>query len=106
MTRPKRPASYQTSADVDAEIRRLEAERQRLIDAEDQRRGALIREYLSAPDGDALREALARFTSPRDGVWFGLATGMPDGATPGDRRAARRPSRATSPDRVAPSADA
>ena len=93
MTRPKR---HQSSADVDAEIRRLEAERRRLLDAEDQRRGALIREYLDTPNGHALREALGPFVSPRDVSLFGLsATSHDDPNVTGPRRA-RRPSPAES----------
>src|SRR3954470_19038535 len=93
MTRPKR---HQSSADVDAEIRRLEAERQRLIDAEDQRRGALIREYLGTVNGDALREALGPFVSRRDGALFGLAAPGSDGVDATDHRPRSRAARAPS----------
>lgn len=67
MSRPKR---LQTSADIAAEIRRLEEERQRAIVAEDQRRGALLREYLGGPQGRAIRSALAAAVAPRDAYLF------------------------------------
>ena len=94
MTRPKRHPTYHTSADIDAEIRRLEAERQRLIDAEDQRRGALIREYLSGANGDALRTALGACVSPRDIVLFALDGAPLDGPGAADRRPRSRAARA------------
>jgi hypothetical protein len=93
MTRAKR---RQSSADVDAEIRRLQAERQRLIDAEDQRRGALIREYLSAPSGGALRAALGPLVSRRDATLFRLETEPSSPANVTDRRPRPRPARAAS----------
>jgi hypothetical protein len=69
MTRPKR---LTTSADIEAEIRRLESEKARAIAAEDQRRGALIREYLAGANGGALRTALAGVVSSRDAFLFGI----------------------------------
>ena len=72
MARRKQP---QTSAEIAAEIRRLEAERQRVIEAEDQRRGALVREYLEGKNGSPLRAALRPIVSPRDAFLFGLADG-------------------------------
>ena len=80
MTRPKR---LTTSADIEAEIRRLESEKQRAIAAEDQRRGALIREYLAGPNGGALRTALAGVVSPRDAFLFGIDRTVAHGASPG-----------------------
>ena len=79
MTRPKR---LTTSADIDAEIRRLEAEKARAIAAEDQRRGALIREYLAGPNGGALRTALAGVVSSRDAFLFGIDRTITDGEPP------------------------
>lgn len=67
MSRPKR---LHTSADIAAEIQRLEAERQRAIIAEDQRRGALLREYLGGPHGSAIRASLAPALSARDAYLF------------------------------------
>ena len=72
MSRPKR---LQTSADIAAEIRRLEEERQRAIVAEDQRRGALLREYLGGPQGRAIRAALAPAIGSRDAYLFDFASG-------------------------------
>lgn len=72
MSRPKR---LQTSADIAAEIRRLEEERQRAIVAEDQRRGALLREYLGGPHGRAIRAALAPAIGSRDAYLFEFASG-------------------------------
>ena len=79
MTRPKR---LTTSADIDAEIRRLESEKARAIAAEDQRRGALIREYLAGPNSRALRTALAGVVSSRDAFLFGIDRTVTDGESP------------------------
>ena len=79
MTRPKR---LTTSADIEAEIRRLESEKQRAIAAEDQRRGALIREYLAGPNGGALRTALADVVSSRDAFLFGIDRTVTHGGAP------------------------
>jgi hypothetical protein len=78
MSRPKR---LHTSADIAAEIRRLEEERQRAIIAEDQRRGALLREYLTGPHGPAVRAALAPALGARDAYLFDFTRG--DVAAPG-----------------------
>ena len=67
-----RPKNEKHSSDIDAEIRRLEKERERLIIAEDQRRGAIIRECLSGKAGDRLREILRPLVAPRDAFLFGL----------------------------------
>ncbi len=72
MSRPRKP---QTSADVEVEIRRLLEAKERLVADEDQRRGALLREYLARPDADALRTALASFAGARDAYLFGIAGG-------------------------------
>ena len=72
MSRPKRP---QTSAEIAAEIRRLEEEKQRAIAAEDQRRGELLRGYLDGKNGDAIRAALGRVIGPRDAYLFGIDKG-------------------------------
>jgi hypothetical protein len=69
MSRPKAP---QTSADVEREIRRLLEAKERLIADEDQRRGALLRDYLSRPNAAELRDALARFAGVRDRHLFGI----------------------------------
>jgi hypothetical protein len=79
MTRPKR---LTTSADIDAEIRRLESEKARAVAAEDQRRGALIREYLAGANGSALRTALAGVVSSRDAFLFGINRTVADGESP------------------------
>jgi hypothetical protein len=69
MSRPRKP---QTSADVEVEIRRLLEAKGRLVADEDQRRGALIREYLARSDGDALRDVLVPLVGARDAYLFGL----------------------------------
>lgn len=73
MARRKQP---QTSADVVAEIRRLEEQRERLIAIEDQRRGALLRECLTGRNGDAIRNVLGRVIPRRDAHLFGLDSGV------------------------------
>ena len=71
MARPRKP---QTSADVEFEISRLLEAKQRLVADEDQRRGALLREYLAARGADALRAALAPMVGARDAYLFGIST--------------------------------
>lgn len=71
MSRPRKP---QTSADVELEIRRLLEAKQRLVADEDQRRGALLREYLAGTGADALRAALAPVVGARDAYLFGIST--------------------------------
>jgi hypothetical protein len=70
MARPRTP---QTSADVEREIRRLLEAKERLIVDEDQRRGALLREYLERPNAGELRDVLGHFVGPREAHLFGLA---------------------------------
>ena len=84
----------QTSAEIDAEIRRLEEERARAIQVEDQRRGELLRGYLSGAQGGAIRAALERVVSPREAYLFGL-----------DGRASAGSARAESRARVATRGD-
>ena len=67
-----RPKSERHSSDLDAEIARLEQERKRLIQSEDQRRGAIIRELLSGSSGNSVRSILKPLVSPRDSFLFGL----------------------------------
>lgn len=67
-----RPKSERNSADLDAEIARLEQERKRLIQVEDQRRGSIVRECLASLNGDQLREVLRPFVNSRDAFLFGL----------------------------------
>lgn len=69
MSRQKRA---QSSAEIEAAIRRLQEERERAVAAEDQRRGALIREYLSGRNGADIRSALERAVSSRDAYLFNL----------------------------------
>ncbi len=88
MSRPRKP---QTSADVELEIQRLLEAKQRLVADEDQRRGALLREYLAAPGADGLRSALAPVVGARDAHLFGISTAR--GGRSSDRSDARRSSR-------------
>lgn len=71
MARQKSP---QTSAEVESEIRRLLEAKERLIADEDQRRGALLREYLARPNASELRDVLARFAGTRESYLFGIET--------------------------------
>jgi hypothetical protein len=75
-----RPKKAQTSAEIDAEIRRLQDEKQRAIVAEYQRRGELVRAYLAGRDGERIRDALREVVSHRDARRFGLGSVGPDGA--------------------------
>ncbi len=86
MSRKKR---VQSSSDIAAEIGRLEQERQRAIVAEDQRRGALLREYLGGAQGRAVRAALAPAVGPRDAYLFDFAnvTEASEDATTSERQA-------------------
>lgn len=67
-----RPKSERHSADLTAEIARLEGERKRLVQSEDQRRGSVLRELLAQSKGDELRGVLAPLITPRDAFLFGL----------------------------------
>ena len=67
-----RPKSERRSSDLEAEIARLEEERNRLVQSEDQRRGAIIRELLTGPGGDSLRLSLQPLVAARDAFLFGL----------------------------------
>lgn len=67
-----RPKSERHSTDLDAEIARLEQERKRLIQSEDQRRGAIVRACLGGPDGSQLRNVLRPLVNSRDAFLFGL----------------------------------
>ena len=81
MSRPKKP---QTSAEIEAEIRRLQEEKQRAVVVEDQRRGELLREYLDGRNGDAIRTAVGRVVGARDAYLFGLGTVGEAGAVAAD----------------------
>jgi hypothetical protein len=70
--RMPRPKSERHSSDLDTEIARLEHERKRLIQSEDQRRGAIIRDCLRGPNGAQLRDALRKLVNSRDAFLFGL----------------------------------
>lgn len=80
-----RPKSDRHSSDLDAEIARLEQERKRLVQTEDQRRGAIIRELLAGTNGSALRDLLQPLIGSRDAFLFGVAT-SPAEAGRGDER--------------------
>ena len=67
-----RPKSERHSTDLDAEIARLEEERKRLIQSEDRRRGAIIRDCLAGSNGQQLRAVLQPLINPRDAFLFGL----------------------------------
>lgn len=66
-----RSKSERHSTDLDAEIARLKEERKRLIQSEDQRRGAIIRDCLCGPNGSQLRDVLRSLVNPRDAFLFG-----------------------------------
>ncbi|HEY4129422.1 MAG TPA: hypothetical protein VGM50_02340 [Gemmatimonadaceae bacterium] len=67
-----RPKSERRSAELAADIARLEEERKRLVQSEDQRRGALIRDLLAQAKGDEFRTFLSPHILPRDAFLFGL----------------------------------
>jgi hypothetical protein len=67
-----RPKSERHSTDLDAEIARLGQERKRLIQSEDQRRGAIIRDCLAGSNGPQLRTVLQPLINSRDAFLFGL----------------------------------
>ena len=83
------PKSEKRSSDLDAEIARLKQERNRAVQAEDQRRGAIIRALLDGPAGDSLRASLQPLVGARDGFLFGLdvstGNGKKSSAEPGRR---------------------
>lgn len=82
-----RPKNEKHSGDIDAQIRQLEEEKQRLILAEDQRRGAIIRECLSGKSADQLRNILRPLIAPRDAFLFRLEQPMSARAAPAVREA-------------------
>lgn len=93
-----RPKSERHSSELDAEIARLEHERKRLIQSEDQRRGAIIRELLTGPSGSSLRATLRPLVAIRDSFLFGLEV-EPDSAKPAaprSRQSAARPTESSS----------
>lgn len=67
-----RPRSERHSTDLDAEIAQLEQERKRLIQSEDERRGAIIRGCLNGANGAQLRDVLRPLVGPRDAFLFDL----------------------------------
>jgi len=67
-----RPKTERNSSDLDAEIALLEQERKRLIEAEDQRRGAILRNLLGGTAGNSLRTILQPLVPGRDALLFGL----------------------------------
>ena len=88
-----RPKSERHSTDLDAEIARLEQERKRLIQSEDQRRGAIIRELLTGPSGSSLRTTLQPLVTGRDSFLFALEvkSNSAKQTAPRSRRSAARP---------------
>lgn len=95
-----RPKSERHSTDLDAEIARLEQERKRLIQSEDQRRGAIVRDCLSGSNGSQLRDALRPLVNSRDAFLFGLDSPTVNLDRPSDsapKTARRRISETTQP---------
>jgi len=89
-----RPKAERNSTDLDAEIARLEQERKRLIEAEDQRRGAILRNLLGGTAGNSLRTILQPLVLDRDAFLFGLE--VPNGSGKKADAAPARRSAATS----------
>ena len=87
-----RAKSERHSTDLDVEIARLEQERKRLIQSEDQRRGAIVRDCLHGPNGGQLRDALRPLVNSRDHFLFGLESppASSDKASDSAPRATRR----------------
>lgn len=67
-----RPKTQRSSSDIAAEIRRLEQEKKRLILAEDQQRGSIIRDCLNGPAGESLKSLLRSAIPSRYAALFGL----------------------------------
>lgn len=78
-----RPRSSPSSADLDAEIARVQREQEARITeltrrkrdaeaAENARRGHLVQQYLGGEHGPELRRALAAIVAPRDRQLFGI----------------------------------
>ena len=88
-----RPKTEKHSSDLGAEILRLEQEKRRLIQIEDQRRGALIRETLASLNGDQLRAILRPLIGPRDAFLFDLDSDGIDAEPVVDKTDRSRPSR-------------
>jgi hypothetical protein len=80
-----RPKSERHSSDLAAEIARLEQERKRSIQFEDQRRGAIIREILAGPASNSLQSTLQPLVAGRDAFLFGLEATDNSGKHPGRR---------------------
>lgn len=95
-----RAKKHPTADDVDAEIRRLMDERERLVVDEDRRRGALLRGYLGGPEAGALRAVLARLAERRDARLFGIEVSSRDGDRAGTPRTGRTTSIAPLPEPV------
>jgi len=87
-----RPKTERHSSDVDAEIARLEQERKRLIQFEDQRRGAIIRDCLAGLHGPQLRSVLQPLITSRDAFLFGMeaAPTLADRPAPATKSATSR----------------
>ena len=100
-----RPKSERNSIDLDAEIARLEQERKRLIQSEDQRRGSIVRECLASLNGQQLREVLRPFVNSRDAFLFGLGS-VPSISARRSKPSPTRTPRRTGEPALAPSVDA
>jgi len=87
-----RPKSERHSTDLDAEIARLEQERKRLVQSEDQRRGAIIRDCLAGSNGAQLKAVLQPLINSRDAFLFRLeaVTITPDHPKAATKSAASR----------------
>jgi hypothetical protein len=80
-----RPKSERHSSDLAAEIARLEQERKRSIQSEDQRRGAIIRELLAGPASNSLQSTLQPLIAGRDAFLFGVEATNNGAKQPGRR---------------------
>jgi hypothetical protein len=88
-----RPKSHHSSTDIDAQIRRLEQERERLVVLEDQRRGAIIRDCLNGKSADSIRTVLEPIVNPRDAALFGISRPLNQGTSKTAARPTGRPAR-------------
>lgn len=97
-----RPKNHLSSAEIEAqiarvqrerddEVKRLDAKRRDAQAVENRRRGELLTGYLAGPRGDDLRRILDTLATPKDRALFGL-----DGA---------RPAAPHAPDSPAPNRD-
>jgi len=71
MSRPKKIDV--TTAELDAQIAKLQRQRNECQTLEDQRRGQLVRECLEGPQGETVKRVFEPLVSAKDRALFGLS---------------------------------